>query len=58
MTLTSGDGAQILDAIAFNHTGASWPAKVEKVRLAYRLDVNEYQGRRSVQMLVMHVEPA
>jgi single-stranded-DNA-specific exonuclease len=58
MTLTSGDGAQILDAIAFNHTDASWPAKVEKVRLAYRLDVNEYQGRRSVQMLVMHVEPA
>jgi hypothetical protein len=28
------------------------------VRLAYRLDVNEYQGARTLQLVVEHLEPA
>ncbi len=47
------------DAIAFNYfqgrdAGASPPADA---RLVYRLDINEYQGERRLQLLVDHVLP-
>ena len=45
------------DAIAFRTTDHDWPETVEQVRLAYKLDVNEYRGFRKVQLLVEHVEP-
>jgi len=49
------------DAIAFNHLetqpGAPPPAPGES-HLVYRLDVNEYQGERRLQLLVDHVLPA
>jgi single-stranded-DNA-specific exonuclease len=48
------------DAIAFNHIEEperfTLPAGV--ARLVYRLDVNEYQGERRLQLLVDHVLPA
>jgi single-stranded-DNA-specific exonuclease len=44
-----------LDAIAFNTVDDDWPAQVDQVEVAYRLDVNEYNGRRSAQLLVEHV---
>jgi single-stranded-DNA-specific exonuclease len=31
---------------------------VKRVRLVYRLDVNEWRGNRSVQLLVEHLEAA
>ncbi|WP_323844789.1 single-stranded-DNA-specific exonuclease RecJ [Microbulbifer magnicolonia] len=46
-----------LDAIAFNVDTDQWPQQVEKVRLAYKLDINEYRGRESLQLLVNHLEP-
>lgn len=48
------------DAIAFNHVESDGPfsAPVGDVRLVYRLDVNEYQGERRLQLLVDHVLPA
>lgn len=49
-----------LDAIAFNllePEGRSVPP-VGRVRLAYRLDVNHYQGERRLQLLVDHVVEA
>jgi single-stranded-DNA-specific exonuclease len=48
------------DAIAFNHIedpGQFTPPE-GVVRLVYRLDVNEYQGERRLQLLVDHVLPA
>jgi len=50
-------GAQAIDGIAFNTVDDDWPAGVEQVELAYRLDVNEYNGRRSAQLLVEHIVP-
>jgi single-stranded-DNA-specific exonuclease len=47
------------DAIAFNHIeepGQFTPPE-GAVRLVYRLDVNEYQGERRLQLLVDHVLP-
>ena len=40
---------QILDAIAFNH-----PFLLERreLRLVYRLDINRYRGRESVQLII------
>ncbi len=46
---------QIIDAIAFNTVDHDWPADTTQVELAYRLDVNEYNGRRSAQLLVEHI---
>ncbi len=46
----------LLDAIAFNVDLDIWPAPdVEKVEIAYRLDVNEFRGQRSVQLMVEHL---
>ncbi|MEO4049060.1 single-stranded-DNA-specific exonuclease RecJ [Pseudomonas sp. CAU 1711] len=51
-------GGQALDGIAFNVDREIWPnASVRWVELAYKLDVNEYQGRESVQLLVAHLAP-
>lgn len=45
------------DAIAFNHIEApdNFTPPVGTVQLVYRLDVNEYQGERRLQLLVDHV---
>jgi len=47
------------DAIAFNHIEepTSFVAPEGAVHLVYRLDVNEYQGERRLQLLVDHVLP-
>jgi single-stranded-DNA-specific exonuclease len=48
-----------LDAIAFSVDLEQWPdAGVERVRLAYRLDVNQYRGERRLQLMVEQLEPA
>jgi len=49
---------QIIDAICFGIDTRAWPnADVQKIRLAYRLDINEWRGRQSVQLLVEYLEP-
>jgi single-stranded-DNA-specific exonuclease len=48
---------QILDAIAFNTVKHDWPDNVREVEIAYRLDVNEFRGTRSAQLLVEHLRP-
>lgn len=51
------NGQQISDAIAFNIDTAVWPDNtVKRVRLAYKLDINEFRGRRSLQLLVDYIE--
>lgn len=48
----------IIDAIAFNRAPEfGRPEPGRRVRIAYRLDVNEWRGRRSAQLLVEHIEP-
>ncbi|WP_444921566.1 single-stranded-DNA-specific exonuclease RecJ [Microbulbifer sp. CnH-101-G] len=45
-----------LDAIAFNVDTDQWPQPTERVRLAYKLDVNEFRGRESLQLMVNLLE--
>ena len=48
----------VLDAIAFNVDLDVWPDQsIEQVEIAYRLDVNEFRGQRSVQLMVEHLVP-
>lgn len=46
-----------LEAIAFNASDENWPDSVEKVRIVYRLDINEYRGERTAQLVVEHIQP-
>jgi single-stranded-DNA-specific exonuclease len=48
------------DAIVFNYAEASGESAVPQGRaqLVYRLDVNDYQGERRLQLLVDHLLPA
>ncbi len=55
LTLRSGN-SQPISAIAFHAAGT--PSAWTRVRAAYRLDVNEYQGSRSLQLVLVHLEPA
>ena len=50
-------GQQVIDAIAFNIDLEVWPNQAEKVRVAYRLDINAFRGRRSLQLMVEYLEP-
>lgn len=53
LRLQPWDSDHCIDAIAFNHD-TPLPEQAP-VRLVYRLDVNEYQGLQSVQIIVTHV---
>jgi len=45
-----------LDAIAFNVDLDTWPDHgCKEVEIAYRLDVNEFRGRSSLQLMVEHL---
>ncbi|MBD3671332.1 MAG: single-stranded-DNA-specific exonuclease RecJ, partial [Gammaproteobacteria bacterium] len=57
MKLRPLQGNGIYEAIAFNITDEDWPSGTQRLRLAYRLDVNEYNGRRSLQLMVEQLEP-
>lgn len=46
-----------LDAIAFNVDLNSWPNyRCTHVNIVYRMDVNEFRGKRGVQLIVEHLE--
>ena len=48
---------KIIDAIAFNFTDEAWSEKPERVHTVYRLDVNEFRGRRQLQLMIENIEP-
>ena len=56
LVLTPSGDNTLLDAIAFNVDLDIWPdTSIEQVDIAYRLDVNEFRGKRSVQLMVEHL---
>ncbi len=56
MVLRTECGSRQLDAIAFNVDREQWPnPTVRWAELAYKLDVNEFRGQESVQLLVTHL---
>lgn len=51
------DSDQIIDGIAFNVDLAQWPNPCQRLHLVYKLDVNVFRGRESVQLMVDQLEP-
>lgn len=52
------DSDTCVDAIAFNIDPAEWPdSAVEAIEAAYRLDVNEFRGQRTVQLVIELLRP-
>ncbi|MCG7365773.1 single-stranded-DNA-specific exonuclease RecJ [Pantoea sp. ACRSH] len=51
-------GGPLIDGIAFNVDTTLWPDNsVRQVELAFKLDINEYRGNRSVQLIIDHLWP-
>ncbi|MDA0148629.1 single-stranded-DNA-specific exonuclease RecJ [Vibrio sp. LaRot3] len=47
----------MIDGIAFNVDLRRWPdASVKTVHLAYKLDINEFRGNQSLQLMIDHIE--
>jgi single-stranded-DNA-specific exonuclease len=58
VVLKSECGTLKLDGIAFGIDREVWPnPTVRWVELAYKLDVNEYRGNETVQLMIAHIEP-
>jgi len=49
-------GGELVDAIAFNQADPARATLPQRLHLAYRLDLNEYQGSTSLQLRVEHME--
>jgi len=56
--LHKGMGSQaMIDGIAFNVDLRRWPdTSVKTVRLAYKLDINEFRGNQTLQLMIDHIE--
>ncbi|MCY1265338.1 Single-stranded-DNA-specific exonuclease RecJ [compost metagenome] len=58
LVLKTECGSRQLDGIAFNIDREIWPnPTVRWVEMAYKLDVNEFRGNESVQLMVAHLAP-
>lgn len=56
MTLCPPNGQQLIDAIAFNIDLEQWPNhRAQYIQAVYRLDVNEFRGRKSAQLMIEHL---
>jgi len=58
LVLMPEGGTQAVDAIAFNVDTLRWPDEsVQTLRLVYRLDINEFRGQRTLQLMVDQLQP-
>jgi single-stranded-DNA-specific exonuclease len=58
VVLKSECGSVKLDGIAFGIDRDIWPNPTIKwVELAYKLDLNEFRGNETVQLMIAHIEP-
>lgn len=58
LVLKTECGSLQLDAIAFNIDREIWPnPTVRWAEVAYKLDVNEFRGNETVQLMVAHIAP-
>lgn len=50
-------GNRPIKAIAFQTDDADWPSGVDRVAVAYRLDIDRFRGRPQLQLMIEHVKP-
>ncbi len=58
LTLRAPHHAKALEAIAFNSVREGQAVTYSRIRTAYKLDVNEHQGYRSLQLIIEYLEHA
>jgi single-stranded-DNA-specific exonuclease len=58
LKLTLRKGKTRLDAIRFNFVDSGASAVPERIRVAFRLDINEWNGSADVQLMIEHIEAA
>lgn len=57
LKMTLSVGKVYIDAIAFNIDLQLWPNKdLSEVKMAYKLDINEFRGQQSLQLIVSALE--
>jgi single-stranded-DNA-specific exonuclease len=57
LVLQTPEGRGAIDAIAFNVDPDRGAGDSDHIRVAYRLDANEYRGLKSPQLVIEHIEP-
>ncbi|MGV6987775.1 single-stranded-DNA-specific exonuclease RecJ [Testudinibacter sp. P80/BLE/0925] len=58
MMLQPPGGSLLLDAIAFNVDTQIYPDhSLKRMKIAYRLDINEFRGNRQLQLMVEYLQP-
>lgn len=58
LKLRLGKDDKVLDAVAFFVDRDEWPNhRCSTIHTAFRLDINEYKGRRNVQLILEYLEP-
>lgn len=50
-------GNRPIKAIAFGTDDSQWPEQVERVAVAYRLDIDTFGGRRQLQLMIDYLRP-
>jgi len=55
LTLQTTDFSKQIEAIAFNFLPQQFPEAEQTVHLCYQLQVNEFRGRKRLQLLVRHI---
>ncbi|MGB2172747.1 MAG: single-stranded-DNA-specific exonuclease RecJ, partial [Porticoccaceae bacterium] len=49
--------ALLIEGIYFNIDIEKWPTNATRVQCVYRLDINEFRGRESLQLLIQYMTP-
>lgn len=57
MLATDTAPQRAIDAIYFNVDIDKWPSGETLVHCVYRLEINEYRGRESLQLVILYMEP-
>ena len=58
LELVRTDTGECYSAIAFNKTDEDLPVANDNIHIVYRLDVNDFRGKRNLQLIVQHIEAA
>lgn len=59
LSLMPEQGDKVISAIYFNVDLEQWPNhRCQHIYGAYQLDINEFNGRRTVQLIMRYIEPA
>lgn len=57
LQLRTTDRTKTVEAIAFNQNDEHWPDSVRHIKAVYRLDINEFAGKRRLQLIVENINP-